>query len=39
MRQYDAYLSHYKLLKNKNNLGGGTLGPRGLPLLLYTQLL
>lgn len=37
MRHEVAYLSRYKLLINKDNSGGGTLGPLGLPLLLYTQ--
>lgn len=37
MRQYVAYLSRCKSLINKYNPDGGTLGPPGLPVYLYTQ--
>ena len=37
MRHHNDRFVHRKLLINKDNSGGGTLGPRGLPLFLYTQ--
>ena len=37
MRHHIDYFVHRKSLINKDNLEGGTLGPRGLPLFLYTQ--